>query len=102
MVTHTTQSLDLCDKIIFMGKKGRLAFMGTPEEAKMFFGTESLIEIYNLLEEDTESWAGQFDRFNPIPEIPQMQEESVEKPKTKVCNKAAFYTDKALWRTGKE
>ena len=69
MVTHTTQSLDLCDKIIFMGKKGRLAFMGTPEEAKMFFGTESLIEIYNLLEEDTESWAGQFDRFNPIPEF---------------------------------
>ena len=90
MVTHTTQSLDLCDKIIFMGKKGRLAFMGTPEEAKMFFGTESLIEIYNLLEEDTESWAGQFDRFNPIPEIPQMQEESVEKPKRKSAIKQLF------------
>ena len=90
MVTHTTQSLDLCDKIIFMGKKGRLAFMGTPEEAKMFFGTESLIEIYNLLEEDTDSWAGQFDRFNPIPEIPQMQEESVEKPKRKSAIKQLF------------
>lgn len=91
MVTHTTQSLDLCDKIIFMGKKGRLAFMGTPEEAKMFFGTESLIEIYNLLEEDTESWAGQFDRFNPIPEIPQMQEESVEKPKRKSAIKQLLH-----------
>lgn len=34
MVTHTTQSLDLCDKIIFMGKKGRLAFMGTPKKRK--------------------------------------------------------------------
>lgn len=64
--------------------------MGTPEEAKMFFGTESLIEIYNLLEEDTESWAGQFDRFNPIPEIPQMQEESVEKPKRKSAIKQLF------------
>lgn len=66
MVTHTTQSLDLCDKIIFMGKGGTLAFMGTPEEAKMFFNTDSLIEIYNLLEEDTESWAGQFARFNEL------------------------------------
>lgn len=84
MVTHTTQSLDLCDKIIFMGKKGRLAFMGTPEEAKMFFGTESLIEIYNLLEENTEIWAEQFERFNQPPEISSEKEESkVEKPKRK-------------------
>ena len=84
MVTHTTQSLDLCDKIIFMGKKGRLAFMGTPEEAKMFFGTESLIEIYNLLEENTEMWAEQFERFNQSPEIPSGKEESrLDKTKRK-------------------
>lgn len=84
MVTHTTQSLDLCDKIIFMGKKGRLAFMGTPEEAKMFFGTGSLIEIYNLLEENTEIWAEQFERFNQSPEISAEKEESkVDKPRRK-------------------
>ena len=29
MVTHTTQSLELCDKVIFMGRGGRLCFAGT-------------------------------------------------------------------------
>lgn len=75
--------------------------MGTPEEAKMFFGTESLIEIYNLLEEDTESWAGQFDGLIQFGNSTDAGRKC-GKTKTKVCNKAAFYTDKALWRTGKE
>lgn len=83
MVTHTTQSLDLCDKIIFMGKGGRLAFMGTPAQAKMFFQTDSLVEIYNLLEEDTEGWAAQFDRLNELPEIQESAQDSVKKPKRK-------------------
>lgn len=83
MVTHTTQSLDLCDKIIFMGKNGTLAFMGTPEEAKMFFGTDSLIEIYNILEEDTDSWAEQFKRFNEPAPLPEEQEEGIRKTKRK-------------------
>jgi energy-coupling factor transporter ATP-binding protein EcfA2 len=91
MVTHTTQSLDLCDKIIFMGKNGTLAFMGTPDEARMFFGTESLIEIYNLLEEDTKSWAEQFEQFNPIVEI--VEPETKDGPE-KVKRKSFF---KQLW-----
>ena len=28
MVTHTTQNLDLCDKVIFMGPGGRVCFVG--------------------------------------------------------------------------
>ncbi|MBQ9157135.1 MAG: FHA domain-containing protein [Eubacterium sp.] len=91
MVTHTTQSLDLCDKIIFMGKKGTLAFMGTPEEAKMFFGVDSLIEIYNLLEEDTETWARQFDQFNPPVDFERsMDKEPVKKPKRKSAIRQLF------------
>lgn len=83
MVTHTTQSLDLCDKIIFMGKNGTLAFMGTPEEAKMFFGTNSLIEIYNILEEDTKSWAEQFEKFNEPVLLPETAGEGIRKAKRK-------------------
>ncbi|MCD8021089.1 MAG: FHA domain-containing protein [Clostridiales bacterium] len=83
MVTHTTQSLDLCDKIIFMGKDGTLAFMGTPKEAKMFFGTDSLVEIYNLLEEDTKAWAQQFARFNELGRLPESGSDQIKKPKRK-------------------
>lgn len=64
MVTHTTQSLELCDRIMFMGKGGRLSFFGTPKEALDFFNTDSLVNIYNMLEENTDYWADQFERYN--------------------------------------
>ncbi|MDO5346289.1 MAG: FHA domain-containing protein [Lachnospiraceae bacterium] len=60
MVTHTTQSLQLCDKVIFMGRGGRLCFAGTAQEAKMFFDTENLVDIYNMITEEPELWAEQF------------------------------------------
>lgn len=60
MVTHTTQSLDLCDRILFMGKGGQVCFLGTPAEALQFFQADSLIDVYNLLEDDSDSWAERF------------------------------------------
>ena len=63
MVTHTTQSLDLCDKIIFMGRGGRLCFCGTTEEARMFFDTRSLVDIYNEIAAKPEVWEKQYKKF---------------------------------------
>ena len=60
MVTHTTQSLQLCDKVIFMGRGGRLCFCGTTEQAKMFFDTDDLVNIYNMITDEPELWASQF------------------------------------------
>lgn len=62
MVTHTTQSLDMCDKIIFMGAGGRLCFAGTPEQALMFFDTDSLVDVYNIIAENPILWEEQFAR----------------------------------------
>ncbi|MBQ3426400.1 MAG: FHA domain-containing protein [Clostridia bacterium] len=47
MVTHTTQNLHLCDKILFMGVGGKVCFYGTPGECMDFFGVNNLTEIYN-------------------------------------------------------
>lgn len=63
IVTHTTQNLHLCDKVVFMGPGGYLCFYGTVEQAKMFFQTDSLVEIYNLIAKDPKMWAQQFDRI---------------------------------------
>ena len=49
MVTHTTQSLHLCDKIVFMGPGGKLCFCGTVDEARIFFQTENLVDMYNMI-----------------------------------------------------
>ena len=62
MVTHTTQSLHLCDKVIFMGPGGRVCFVGNVQEAKKFFGNDDLTEIYNLISSDPSGWAARFAR----------------------------------------
>ena len=63
MVTHTTQSLQLCDKVIFMGKGGRMCFCGTTEQAKAFFHTEDLVSIYNMIFENPKEWAEKYDHL---------------------------------------
>ena len=91
MVTHTTQSLDLCDRILFMGKGGRLSFIGTPAEAKEFFHTDSLIEIYNILEENTQDWADRFDQKNPPGPPPEVTTDQIKVPEKKSALGQLFY-----------
>ncbi len=81
MVTHTTQSLDLCDKVIFMGQGGRVCFCGTCDQAKMFFGTDNLVDIYNQMAAQPKEWASQY--ANCVPLEPVYTEEGKEAPKKK-------------------
>lgn len=64
MVTHTTQNLHLCDKILFMGKGGRVCFYGSPAECMDFFGVDNLTEIYNkaLTDNEVNHWAQKYIR----------------------------------------
>jgi ABC transport system ATP-binding/permease protein len=48
-VTHATQSLDLCDRLIVMGEGGALCFEGAPSRALEFFGVDNHAEIYTAL-----------------------------------------------------
>lgn len=75
MVTHTTQSLDLCDKVIFMGQGGRMCFCGTCEEAKMFFDTDNLVDIYNQMAAQPKVWAEQYRRCVPLSEVQESEKQ---------------------------
>lgn len=63
LVTHNTLNLHLCDKIIFLGKGGSLCFYGSPVEALDFFGVESLVDVYSMLDRDTETWRAKFAQY---------------------------------------
>lgn len=78
MVTHTTQNLHLCDKIVFMGPGGKLCFCGSVDEAKMFFNTENLVDIYNVIDQNTEFWA---QKWKDCQEVTRSQKEIVEPDK---------------------
>lgn len=62
MVTHTTQNLHLCDKVLFMGKGGKVCYYGSPDECLKFFGTDSLTKVYNMLNDDysVDLWMNKF------------------------------------------
>lgn len=66
MVTHTTQNLHLCDKVIFMGPGGRLCFCGNVQEAKEFYQTDDLVNIYNMIAEAPQIWEKRFREYNRI------------------------------------
>ena len=57
MVTHTVQNIDLCDRLICMGKGGVLCYSGTPSGAREFFGRERMTDIYDDLNENSSEMA---------------------------------------------
>jgi ABC-type multidrug transport system ATPase subunit len=50
LTTHNPADADRCDKVAVLAAGGRLAFFGTPGEARDHFGTSTLEEIYALLD----------------------------------------------------
>jgi hypothetical protein len=62
-VTHATANIDVCDKVGFLGRGGRLCFFGSPDEALEFFGASRITDIYDLLDESDEAperWEREF------------------------------------------
>ena len=67
-ITHTPDRvIDLFDKVIVLGKDsghvGRLAFYGSPDEAKEFFGRDSMEEIVMCMNSTDEGGEGRADEF---------------------------------------
>ncbi|HEY7908672.1 MAG TPA: FHA domain-containing protein, partial [Thermomicrobiales bacterium] len=62
LVTHATQNVTLCDKVVFMAPGGYLAFFGPPREALEFFNVETFAQIYTTLGEPgaPEEWARRY------------------------------------------
>lgn len=81
LVTHTTLTLPLCDKIIIMGKDGNMCYYGPPENATAFFGVPSLVDIFDRIDttQSAQACSDQFRRSRtdcyhddrPVQESPQ-------------------------------
>ena len=56
LVTHSTLQLEMCDKVIFMGKGGRLCYYGSYKNALQYFGIKSIVDVYDHLNNYSEHW----------------------------------------------
>jgi len=66
VVTHSVQSLHLCDRIMFLAPGGRVAYFGPPAEVAGFFEGRDFPEIFSVLEDDRDgAWAARF-RSSPL------------------------------------
>ncbi|MET0603849.1 MAG: FHA domain-containing protein [Baekduia sp.] len=64
LVTHATQSLHLCDRVVVMGRGGRMLFDGAPDEVLAFFGVSAFDEVYTALDTTaTDEWEARFQRL---------------------------------------
>jgi ABC transport system ATP-binding/permease protein len=52
LVTHATENVTLCDRVIFMARGGHLAYFGSPQEALQYFGVDRFNEIYRKVERE--------------------------------------------------
>jgi ABC-type multidrug transport system ATPase subunit/CRP-like cAMP-binding protein len=50
VTTHATKNVQLCDKVVVLGRGGHLAFVGTPARALEHFRVTAFDEIYDRLE----------------------------------------------------
>ncbi|MEA2141815.1 MAG: transport system ATP-binding/permease protein [Solirubrobacteraceae bacterium] len=72
VVTHATKSLDLCGRIIVMGRGGRLCFDGSPADAMRFFGADTYDEIYAQLDRrPAEEWQRKREQEGAQPVVPE-------------------------------
>lgn len=60
MTSHTTSDLDLCDKVLFMGPKGRICYYGPYKDIFNYFNVKEFAQIYDILKEDSEVWYKKF------------------------------------------
>ena len=79
--TEKIKRLELFEKIIFMGTGGKICFCGTLDEAKMFFDTESVTEILNMIKEKSEYWAEQYRNYFSFNVTPREKHKSKLKPR---------------------
>jgi ABC-type multidrug transport system ATPase subunit len=62
LVTHATQSLDLCDRVAIMAPGGRLVYLGPPAGAPAAFGVELIDEVYARLTDEADTKGGAYRR----------------------------------------
>jgi ABC-type multidrug transport system ATPase subunit/pSer/pThr/pTyr-binding forkhead associated (FHA) protein len=61
VVTHSVQSLRLCDRVLFLAPGGLMAYFGPAQMAPTYFGREDFQEVFrDLGSSGPRDWAGEF------------------------------------------
>lgn len=71
VVTHSVESLYLCDLVVCLVPGGRLAYVGPPEGVCPHFGAADFQEVYRQLERTDVDWPSRFSALTTAPRSPE-------------------------------
>lgn len=74
ITAHTVSNLYLCDKIIFMGRDGKICYYGPYKDACSYFNVSEFVDIYDVLKENTQQWYLKFKKENKVCKIEKNKE----------------------------
>ena len=66
LVTHSTLQLKMCDKIVFMGKHGKLCYCGPHDSALQFFHVENIVDCYDKMNNESTQWQQQYNNYRAM------------------------------------
>jgi ABC-type multidrug transport system ATPase subunit len=89
VVTHSVQSLELCDRVLFLAPGGRTAYFGPPKDALGYFQKDEFADVFSELEQNRHvPWKARFEessahrRFVRIPVVRSaLPDRAVEEPR---------------------
>jgi energy-coupling factor transporter ATP-binding protein EcfA2 len=60
VITHMTLNIGICDKLIILGRGGKLCFFGTPDQALKYFNVTDFVDIYEIINNYAPEWQSYF------------------------------------------
>lgn len=66
LVTHATANIEVCDRIAFMGRGGKLCFFGPPKEALSFFGMQPDFKFFSDIYLQLDKGTAEVDKWEEL------------------------------------
>jgi ABC transport system ATP-binding/permease protein len=104
-VTHSMQSIRLCDRLLVLAPGGRLAYFGPPQLAPAFFGCDDFQDVFQLLNSDPgrdwgAAWRADPDHARQLDASPPEETEIIEpneRPSVRTAGPRALVGDAKRW-----
>lgn len=87
VVTHTMQSLRLCDRLLILARDGQMAYFGPPQLAAAYFDRADLADVFRTLSEgQSTSWKERFREHEYYEQYVQREAAPAEREETETAD----------------
>jgi ABC-type multidrug transport system ATPase subunit len=60
VVTHSPLHLNVCDRVLVLGRGGKVCYFGPPGDLLPFFGADAYADVFKQVYDDPDRWAARF------------------------------------------